>query len=492
MKKILFAALFLSTCFSYAQNPFLTPEFWKKSPDVNAIKAEIAKGNSPSEANRGNHDVVSIAINNSAPLETILFLLEQDGNSVKKTTHDGRIYLHWAANKGNVDLVKILLEKGSDINRTDDKGAIPILFAASNGQLNPAVYELLFKAGNNPKQKFQNGANLLLVAIANDKEFKLTDYLTKKGLSIFDKDDFGNTAFNYAAKSGDVNFLKALASKKVKYDDRALIFASQGTRYFSPSLETYKFLVEEFKLKPNAVGDNSENALHNLVKKQKQDEVISYLLSKGVDVNHQDKEGNTVLMNAVRGNLAVIETFFAKVKDVNATNSKGLTALALAINNGSPEVAAFLLKNGAKTTVFDNNGNNLAFHLIQSFKSGPIREGQKDEFTEKLNLLKQAGFDLATPQKDGSTLYHLAVAKNDLKLISQMEGFGVDINAKNNEGMTALHKAALVAKEDSVLKYLVSKGAKKDIMTEFDETAYDLASENETLIKNKTAIDFLK
>src|SRR5690606_30935539 len=208
-----FAAIFLSSFFSKAQNSLLNADFWKNTPSVEHIKQEIAKGNSPSEANRGNHDVVSIAINNNAPLQSILFLLEQEGNSVNKTTHDGRLYIHWAASKGNAELVKILIEKGSEINRTDDKGAIPISFAASNGQTNTAVYELLFKAGNNPKQKFQNGANLLLLSIAYDKDLKLAEYLTSKGLSLNDTDDFGNTAFDYAARTGDIQFLKKLLSK---------------------------------------------------------------------------------------------------------------------------------------------------------------------------------------------------------------------------------------------------------------------------------------
>ena len=72
------------------------------------------------------------------------------------------------------------------------------------------------------------------------------------------------------------------------------------------------------------------------------------------------------------------------------------------------------------------------------------------------------------------------------------ESLNLNINAVNNEGISALHKAALVAKNDTVLKYLVANGAKKDVLTEFDETAYDLAKENETLLENNISLDFLK
>ena len=41
-------------------------------------------------------------------------------------------------------------------------------------------------------------------------------------------------------------------------------------------------------------------------------------------------------------------------------------------------------------------------------------------------------------------------------------------------------------------EWLYEIGAKKEIKTEFDETAFDLASENESLQKSKIDIDFLK
>lgn len=491
MKKHIIVTLLLSGFFAHAQNPLLNANFWKNTPDLASVKTEIGKGNNPAEANRGNHDVTSIAINNNAPLETIIYLIEQEGNSISKNTHDGRTYLHWAANKGNADLVKYLLEKGSDINKTDDKGATPISFAAGNGQTNVAVYDLLFKAGNNPKQKFQNGANLLLLSIAYDKDLKLSEYFTTKGLLLKDTDDFGNTAFDYAARTGDITLLKLLLTKGIKPTEKALLFASQGTRGSSNNLDTYKYLVEEVKINPNAVGDKGENTLHNLVRKKDQADIITYFIDKGTDINHADKEGNTVLMEAVKNqDTSVVKLILDRVNNINQVNAKGTSALAVAVASGMPETVSLLIDNKANVQVKDKDQNNLAAYLVQSYQ--PLREGQKNIFAEKLMILKKAGVDFKSTQQDGNSLYHLAVVKNDVSLLKQLEPLNINLDIQNNEGLTALHKAALVSKNDTILKYLIQSGAKKDVLTEFDETAYDLANENETLLENKVSLEFLK
>ncbi|HQF11766.1 MAG TPA: ankyrin repeat domain-containing protein, partial [Paludibacteraceae bacterium] len=117
---------------------------------------------------------------------------------------------------------------------------------------------------------------------------------------------------------------------------------------------------------------------------------------------------------------------------------------------------------------------------------------KQDPFAAKAKLLQDKGLNLAAPQKDGSTLYHFAVVKNDLNLLKKLADLNIDINAKNKDDLTALHKAAMIAKDDAILKYLLSIGAKKEIKTDFDESAYALAKENETLTKKKTDLEFLK
>lgn len=472
-------------------NTLLNGEFWKQNPSLDIVKAEVSKGNNPAAANRGNHDVVSMAINNGVSMETILYLLSQEGNPLDKVTHDGRFYIHWAASKGNVELIEYLIKNGSTINRTDDKGATPVAFAAGNGQLDPKVYDLFFKAGIDPKQKYNNGANLMLLSIANDKDLKFSEYLATKGLSLKDTDDLGRTSFDYAARSGNIDILKQLVQKGVKPTGNALIFASQGSRAHSNSLELYQYLVQTIKLDPKSIGETGENVLFHLVRKKDQEAIINYFLEKGVDVNSGDQSGTTAFMVAASTkNLELVKSLISKVKDINQVNKNGESALFFAVQTGSPQIIQFLIEKGAKTNLVAKEGN-LAAYLIHFYKA-PRPNETNQEFLEKLETLKSKGVDFKSAQKNGSTLYHIAITKNDLNLFKTLEGLGIDIDAQDQDGMTVLHRAAMMSKDDAILKYLIGLGADKTLLTEFDELAYDLAMENETLKENNINLDFLK
>ena len=183
MKKIFLAALLLSALYGKAQNnnSLMNADFWKGSPNLDAVKTEIAKGNSPSKSNAASFDPVTTAILNKAPNDVIKYLIEQEGNSVTKKTHHSRSYLHWAASTGNLELVQYLISKGSDVNYQDSHGFPIAAYAASTGNKNTAVYDLLFKAGVDPKQKYEDGATLLLLSVAADQDLSITDYFISKG-----------------------------------------------------------------------------------------------------------------------------------------------------------------------------------------------------------------------------------------------------------------------------------------------------------------------
>ncbi len=240
MKKLLAGALLWMAVAAQAQstNVLLEQSFWKAKPDVAAVKAAIEKGNDLLAFTSSAFDPTVLAINNEAPNATIKYMLEQPGVTVSRLTHDGRIYLHWAANRGNAEIVEYLLAKGADINAEDSRGSTPLAFSA--GQPNAAVYEAFFKAGIDPKKKYRDGANLLLLSIAGDKDLVLTNYFISRGMSLNDKDDKGNTAFDYAARSGNIDFLKTLQAKGVKYTNSALPATGAALRASTPIVTWWK------------------------------------------------------------------------------------------------------------------------------------------------------------------------------------------------------------------------------------------------------------
>jgi ankyrin repeat protein len=186
MKRIFIALLTLITFAAHAQtNTLLDQAFWQNHPDVNQVKAEIEKGSNPSQLNPSSFDPAVLAINAQAPVATIKYLLDQPGNSPDKLTHDGRTYLHWAANRGNTEVMEYLFSKGAKANVVDSHGATPLTFAAGSGQPNIQVYDIFAAHGVNLKKEVnQDGANALLLAVSNDKDLTLTNYFISKGLDI--------------------------------------------------------------------------------------------------------------------------------------------------------------------------------------------------------------------------------------------------------------------------------------------------------------------
>lgn len=470
------------------ENVFLKRDFWDTKPTVETIKAKIKEGNNPSEANRNNFDGVVYAILQNAPKESIVYLMTLKGNEINKLTHDGRTYIFWAAYKGNTEIIKYLLDNGARTDLTDDKGNTIITFAASTGQQNTKVYDLIIAADKAQVSKTNpDGANALLLVAPYDSDLEVVTYFESKGLSIKSTDAEGNGIFNYVARTGNTDLMNKLIKKGLKGTDQAFIFAAYGTRGKANTIATYEYLVGA-GLNPNVVNKEGVTPLHVLAARSKDIKVITYLIKKGLDVNAKDSEGNTPFTNAAsRNNLSIVELLFQDVTDVNQGNNKGATALALAVKYNNADVVGFLANNKANFKFKDKVGNNLVYYLFEGYS--PRNE---EQFFKKLEVLKENGVDITATQENGNTLYHLATEKQSLKLLELAAKEDIDINAKNNDGNTALHLAAMKAKDADILKFLIAQGADVKATTDFEESAYDLASENELLKKNNVGIDFLK
>ena len=489
---ILLIILSSSSLILAQENIFLKRSYWKSNPSIENVKKFISEGNDPSELNKYAFDSVVYALLENASDDTINYLLTHVGNGIEKKTHDSRTYIFWAAYKGNIEIMKRLIEKGAKINLRDSHGNTPVTFAAATGQKNTEVYELFEKYGVILGDEVnKNGVNSLLLISPYLKTENELNYFISKGFDIKSRDPKGNNIFNYAVKSGNISFLKLLLKKGISPNiinnegGNAVLYASKGLRNFQNPIETYKYL-KSLGIGINVIGDNGQNPLHTIAKRNNDIDIFSFFIKEGVDINLQDNEGVSPFMNAANSNdLRIVEFLINHVKNINIKNKNGQSALSMAINNNSSKVIDFLLSKGCDIHLKDTNENTLAYYLVNTFK-----KNDEISFEEKLKILIKRGLLMNQKQNGGNSLIHIAARKNSIDLLKRLLPYGIDINAKNNDGYTALHIAAMRADNEDLLRYLLSQGADKKIKTEFEETAFSLALENELLQKKN--IKFLE
>lgn len=460
---VLLSILFFSVLISgqNMENIFFDRGYWKTNPSIADINQKIEEGHDIAALNEHSFDAVSWALIEKVDNETVKYLLTKKGNNVNKLTHDGRTYIFWAAYRDNLAMMQYLVDQGAKTDIIDRHGYSLLNFSAVTGQLNPKLYDFCIAHGAKiAEEKNHDGANALLLVSSFIKDHHFVSYFTSKGIDLHSTDTYGNGIFSYAAKKGNMSFMNWLIDQGVAYKKsnnkggNAMIFASKGTRRTSNSLDFFQYL-EKLGITPYTITKDGTTPLHALAYKSKDLKVLEYFISKGIDVNKQDKDGKS--------------------------------ALVYSIANKNNDVLKFLLQQGADLSVKDTKGNNLGYYLFKSYSSK-----KQENFDQKLALLIENGFDFKKPQDNGDTLYHLAVDKHDILLLEKISKLEIDINAKNKKGLAPIHKAAMQAKDDTVLKYLLSHGADKKTQTGFDESVFDLAKENELLLKNNVELSFLK
>ncbi|SHJ39969.1 ankyrin repeat domain-containing protein [Aquimarina spongiae] len=463
MKRMLCITLFFVAGIALAQdaNVFLNRAYWKTNPSIAEIEQKIKEGNDIAELNQHYFDAVSWALIEKVDNSTIKHLLSKQGNDVNKLTHDGRTYIFWAAYKNNLEMMQFLVDKGAKTDIIDSHGYSLANFAAVTGQLNTNLYDFCIQHGARIDQEKNNdGASALLLVAPFITDYSLIDYFTAKGIDLHSTDNSGNGIFNYASKKGNTKLLDYLIRKGVtfkglnKENGNAMLFASQATRGHANTIEVYTYL-ENLGVSPNVTDKNGVTPLHILAAKSKDKEILNYFIDKGITINAQDGKGKSVLTYAIERN--------------------------------SNEIVQFLMDKGANVSITDQKGNTLAYYLINSYNPK-----KQDDFDRKMEILTKKGLVLTKGQGNGNTLFHLALDKKNIDLLKKVNALDIDVNAKNKDGITALHKAAMTSKDDKILTYLLSIGADKSIKTDFEESALDLARENELLQENTLVLNLLK
>ncbi len=117
-----------------------------------------------------------------------------------------------AVKSNNAERVAQLLDRGSDVNGRDARGATPLIPAAEQG--NELLVELLLKRGANPNAKDRNGDTALMLA-AEKGRVAVVKALLKGGADPREINEEGQTALGRVYASGPAFFVPVRACREI-------------------------------------------------------------------------------------------------------------------------------------------------------------------------------------------------------------------------------------------------------------------------------------
>jgi len=408
----------------------------------------------------------------------------------------GDLRLIEAVKNGDIAAVRSLLEQHVDVNATQPDGATALAWAAERDDLETA--DLLIQSGANVNLANENGATPLWLA-ATMASSRMTEKLLGSGANPNAALVSGETALMAAASTGNIDVVMALVShgadvnaREIRGSQTALMWATAEKRS-----EVARYLIEHGA----DVKNKSKAGLTPFLFAAQQGDLDSarLLAAAGADISAPGPDGRSPLLIASAGGHEPLAIFLlGKGANPNAADRLGLTALHYAATAGKLELIKRLLaaeanpnsraireraNSGPKSTVdyppvsivgatplvlAAEAGNAEAVRLLAANGADP--QLSTNEKTTPLIVAAGAGVyqDLANDQaQEEWKRRHFETGK-------VLADLGVDVNAKGENGWTALHAATYMGL-DSLIQLLVEKGAKLDVMDDFGQTPLSIA-----------------
>ena len=266
------------------------------------------------------------------------------GADVNAADKDGTTALMHSVIESDSNMMKLLIDKGANVNLKNSQDSTALMYAATN----LAKTRLLLDAGADVKVKGKRGATPMSVALTTFGSTPVLKLLVGKGAELEDR------LVTLAAATGDIDAIQYLLSIGVPAG--ASISAAVAARCETCA----RLLVEKGApanaLRPNGTvsttaGASSGGVLNDTAKRAMPD-LSQFLLDHGASLESRDREGFTLLMQAVLsiepGRDRMVEWLISKGADPNAKNDRGDTAYQLAARVGIASTLNLLLKAGAK------------------------------------------------------------------------------------------------------------------------------------------------
>jgi uncharacterized protein len=411
---------------------------------------------------------------------------------------DGMTALDWAARSNDLAMARLLIDTGANVKYANRYGITALSLAATNGSA--PMIELLLKAGADPNAALPEGETVLMTAARTGDPAAIKTLLSHDAKVNAKENTMGETALMWAAAENHPEAVTALIEGGADINARSTVLALAPFKWVTSGMVSTTLPRGGWTPLMYAARQNSMEAAQALADAK-------------ADLNLTDPDGATALVFAIiNAHFDLAAMLLDKGADPNVADETGMAALYAAVDMhtlgpmisrpapklvdslDAADLVKLLLAHGA------NPNARLRKPVIgrhhdggdQSMGDGttPFMRATKANDIALMNALLDAGADPLLTQRDHTTALMIAasggaragayavalsVSENtSVKAIQICLDRGVDINAFNNNGQTALHRAAQRG-ADQVVKFLAEHGAKLDMKDKQNRTPIDMA-----------------
>ena len=413
--------------------------------------------------------------------------LIDDGADVNQAEPDGTTPLHWAAYGADVEATRLLLGAGAVANTGNRYGVRPLSLACISGS--PGVVAALLDAGANPNSTLTEGETALMTA-ARSGNVDVVELLLDAGADPNAQEHWkGQTALMWTAAEGHAPIVPALVrygadiGARSKQGFTALLFAAREGRtgVVQTLLEAGADLDQQISINSTLTAGGVERRRASdaglnaflLAAGSAHFELAAYLLDRGADPNaaprgwtalHQlswvRKAGIAGSNNpAPQGSGDMTSLDFARKliahgADVNARVTTrppaGITALnfiggtpfLLAARTADAEYMQLLAGLDADVSLTNEDDSTALMVAAGLGTSSPGEDpGTEAEVLKAVRLALDLGLDIDAADENGETAMHGAAYKHLPKVVTLLAEAGADVevwNRANQRGATPL------------------------------------------------------
>jgi len=318
--------------------------------NIDAVRAILAEKPDVLESRNERNLTPLILASLQGHTEIVRCLLEK-GADLNATDNEGSNVLHNAAAGGHDDIMALFFARGMDVNAKDNRGMTALHFACSRGFLPSARF--LISEGADVHAEENNGRTSLFFAAASGN-LDLCRLLIENGAHADVQNRFARTPLTYAIWRDHQDVADLLISngadvnlKDVDGNAPLHLACSEGQTSMAKRLIDHGADI--------GLEDATGHTPLHIAANYGCSGIVGILLDGGMDVNARDQGGDTPIHGAAwSGDRATVELLIQKGADVKAENNIGRTPLGYAAQAGYGQIMDILKQKGA---IMDNQNS---------------------------------------------------------------------------------------------------------------------------------------